>query len=81
MTLEEQMQQAADEVVTVIRPLIGGKLPALQGLIVAELLAIYVAGYRPEMREEILELEVAIARALLPVWGERIRPRQERPDA
>jgi hypothetical protein len=54
-------------IVDAIRPLLAGKDPAIQGAVLADLLAIFLAGHHPELREDILELHIDAVRELIPV--------------
>jgi len=55
-----------DRIVETIRPLLAGKPPELQGAVLADLLAMFIAGHHPGLREEILTLHIAAVRELVP---------------
>jgi hypothetical protein len=48
-----------------IKPLLAGKSPELQGAVLADLLALFIAGHHPGLREEILLLHIEAVRALV----------------
>lgn len=54
-----------DALVEQIRPLLGSKPPELQSAVLADLLAIFLAGHHPLIREEALRRHVETARALI----------------
>lgn len=67
---------AIEPLVQAIRPLLAGKHAAVQGATLADLLAIWLAGHPPEVREEMLAMHVAEVRNLIPpnaaiIRGER----------
>lgn len=49
-----------------IRRLLGGKPPELQGAVLADLLAIFICGHHPLIREEVLRLHIEAVRSLIP---------------
>jgi hypothetical protein len=54
-----------DRIVNRIRPLLAGKPPELQGAVLADLLAMFLAGHHPGLREEILQLHIKAVRDLI----------------
>lgn len=52
-------------IVKQIRLLLGGKPPELQGAVLADLLAIFLAGHHPLMRDEIFRLHIEAVRSLI----------------
>ena len=50
-----------------IRPLLIGKSLLLQGAVLADLTAIWIAGHPPEMRETIFNMQNDTIRELIPV--------------
>lgn len=50
-----------------IKPLLTGHPPPLQGAILADLLALYLAGHAPDLREDILQITINTIRRLIPV--------------
>jgi hypothetical protein len=54
-----------ETMVAAIKPLIAG--PAIQGAALAELLALFVAGHHPAVRDEILFLHISAVRQSMPV--------------
>jgi hypothetical protein len=54
-----------ERVVEKIKPLLAGRSPDVQGAILADLLALYIAGHHPAMREEVMQLTIETARKLI----------------
>lgn len=69
----------ADEIVERIRPLLAGHSPPLQGMVVAELTAIWLAGHDPSLRDDLLTLQLETIAELVPLWHEHLRERGRRP--
>ena len=55
------------EIVDRIRPILGGHHPAVQGAVVADLLAIWLAGHQADLREALLDVHIEKVRELVPV--------------
>jgi hypothetical protein len=55
------------EIVDGIRPLLGGQHPAVQGAVIADLLAIWLAGHDHDIREALLDSHLGHVRELIPV--------------
>jgi hypothetical protein len=64
----------SDEIVDKIRPMLAGLSPPLQGIIVAELTAIWIAGHQPEVREGIIRMQDEAVRELVTIWHQRMWP-------
>ena len=57
-----------DDLVQAIGALLYGKTPEVQGAALADLLAIYLVGYRvPELRDEVFQMHIEAVRELIPV--------------
>jgi hypothetical protein len=56
-----EMTKTTDRIIEQIRPLLAGHNPATQGAVVAELLAIFLGGHPPGMRQEIYDATVEMA--------------------
>jgi hypothetical protein len=54
------------EVVDRIRPILGGHHPAVQGAVVADLVAIWLAGHQADLREVLLDNHIDTVRQLVP---------------
>lgn len=57
------------------RPLLAGKHPAAQGAALADLLATWIAGHPPEIRDELLAHHIAAVKDMIPIsdhWPERL---------
>ena len=54
------------EIVERIRPILAGHHPAVQGAVVADLLAIWLAGHQADLREALLENHIDKVRKLVP---------------
>lgn len=63
---ELTMREVAD-LVDRIRKHLRGKRPELQGAVLCDLLAMYIAGHHPAMRDAVLEFHIHTVRALVPV--------------
>jgi hypothetical protein len=55
------------EIVERMRPLLGGQHPAVQGAVIADLLAIWLAGHQHDIREALLDSHIQHVRELVPV--------------
>jgi hypothetical protein len=55
------------------KPCLAGEDPSIQGAALAELLALFLAGHAPELREVILEAHIEVVRALVPINSKIIR--------
>jgi hypothetical protein len=69
--------------VNVIRPLLAGEPPSIQGAAIADLLAIWLAGHfaggaaeNAALRDELLTAHIAVVRALIPENEAEILSRQ-----
>jgi hypothetical protein len=70
-----------EAIVAAIKPLLAEHDPVIQGAALAELLALFVAGHRPAVRDEILGMHVSAVRELVPIAEREILnygPRPER---
>jgi hypothetical protein len=56
--------------VDAIKPMLAGLSPAIQSSVLADLLSIWLAGIRPDLREELFQNHIELVRELLP-WNER----------
>lgn len=61
------MPGQAMAVVEQIKSHLAGQGPAVQGAALADLLAIWLAGHPPEMRDRLLDMHIAKVRELIPV--------------
>jgi hypothetical protein len=57
----------ADEIRDVIRPMLAGRDPGVQGGALADLLALWLAGHPPFVREAMIEMHIEMVRDLIPV--------------
>lgn len=76
-TPEEVGQQSVDpdwhdDTVEAIRPLLAGRAPQQQGAVLLDLVAIWVVGHHPAMRNEVLELWVKAVKGMVPVVHEEL---------
>jgi hypothetical protein len=69
-----------ESVVNLIRPLLAGRPGEIQGAILAELLATFLAGHHPGLREEVLTIHVDIVRKLIPECEAELFATRERPE-
>jgi hypothetical protein len=81
MTTRAKMNKAqaneSDVLCERISPLLAGHAPEVQGAVLAELLALFLAGHQgpAELREEILRMHLDCVRALIPVFDQMLRER------
>jgi hypothetical protein len=55
-----------------IRPLLAGHEPQIQGIVLADLVSLFIAGHHPALREEMLALHVDTVRQLIPASEKEI---------
>lgn len=70
MTYDFEKPSTTKEVETLvdeIRPLLAGNDPSLQGAALGDLVAIYIAGHHPAIREEVLTAFIALVRGMVPI--------------
>jgi len=60
------LYRQSGELVKEIGAILAGKPVDVQGAVLVELLAMFIGGHAPPIREEILELHVATVRAIVP---------------
>jgi hypothetical protein len=65
MTMSKVDPRKVDPVVARIRLLLAGLGPEIQGAVLADLLAIFLAGHHPALREEVLAMTIDCARKLV----------------
>lgn len=65
----DEMNRQSDALVAEIRPILAGHIddPEVVGATLGHLLAIFVAGHNPELRETALTLLIDCAKGLVPV--------------
>jgi hypothetical protein len=68
----ERMAREASSISAQIEPLLHGRGPELQGAVLADLLAMFIAGHHPGLREEILQMHIGAVRGLIPVCEAQI---------
>jgi hypothetical protein len=64
--LDEMSEQAAALVVQ-IRKLLAGQPPQVQGVVIADLSSMWIAGWNPKIRDDIMERHFDLVRDLMPV--------------
>lgn len=57
----------ADAIRDAIRPMLAGRDPSVQGAAMADLLAMWLAGHAPALREELLDEHLKVVRELIVV--------------
>ena len=76
MTKAETEQ--AEQIARTIHPLLAGHIPEIQGAVLADLVATFIAGYRPaELGDDILALHMETVRALVSIERMKARPDAE----
>jgi hypothetical protein len=73
-SLAERFAQESDEIVARIRPLLAGRLPFVQGLVVAELQAIWLAGHPADLEESLITEHLKAVRELTALYRTRHGP-------
>lgn len=56
-----------------IRPLLAGRSPEVQRAVLADLLAIWVAGHPPQLRQGLMDMHIDMVRVLIPLNAKIIR--------
>lgn len=74
----DEAARLSDEIVDMVRPLLAGHPPQVQGIVVVELLAIWVAGHDRGVREASLKLQLDALPELVALWDERCRDQSPR---
>ena len=69
-----QLSDQGDELVRQIKPQLAGHDPRIQGMVLFELAAIYLAGHHPALREQMLSLHLNGIRSYIPVAEAEIFP-------
>jgi|GEM_PF-1228839 len=69
--MRERLRQS-DALVEQMRPILAGQNPEVQGAAIAQLLAIFIAGHAPPMRESARKLLMDCADGLMPICIEEI---------
>ena len=68
--------RAAGELATKIRTLLAGNSPEVVGGALAELLAIFIAGHHPGLRNEVMDAHTKCVNTLVPVVAEEMFGKQ-----
>lgn len=71
--------ELSKEISLKLQPMLKGRDPGIQGAVLADLTAIWLAGWPPAAREELLDMHVQKIRELIPVnekiiFGEKGHP-------
>ena len=69
--MRERLRQS-DALVDQMRPILAGQNPEVQGAAIAQLLAIFIAGHAPPMRESARKLLMDCADGLVPIMVEEM---------
>lgn len=78
----KKMVDTALELCAQIHPMLEGKGPEVQGSVIADMLATYMAGHHPDARKTVLDALLATVNKLIPVIEEAAQtpwPRAEAP--
>lgn len=76
--LDKDARQMANEAIELskeIRPMLADRGPEVQGAVIADLLATYIAGHRPDTREPCLNAILDVTRKLVGVCEQEIKTR------
>ena len=63
--MTEAKARDVDRIVEAIRPLLAGRPHEVQGAVLADLLAMWIAGHHPALRHEMLTMHVDMVRKLV----------------
>lgn len=63
----DKLATAAEELADRLRPFFAGQDPGVQGAVITQLLAIFVAGHHPAIRYEQLDLVIDATRRMVPL--------------
>lgn len=69
-----------EKAVSAIKPLLAGREPEVQGAIMCELLAIWLAGHAPIIRDAVLETHVKLVREMIPISEWELFGKKGHPD-
>jgi hypothetical protein len=64
----EELQKQTEVLVELIKPVLGGKPPAVQGVVLADLMAMWLAGHVPSAEEELIAAHLTAVRKLVPLY-------------
>ena len=78
MSIDKAKQATA--IVQTIKPHLAGLDPALQGAILCELLALWIAGHSPVIREDMLAMHVRAVDEMVPICEEELFGDEGHPD-
>lgn len=53
--------------VEIIGRVLAGEPPEIQGTIIADVIATFIVGHHPELRDEVLEMLIQLAKNLIPI--------------
>jgi hypothetical protein len=67
----DALNAETDAIVEQIKPLLAGRHPAVQGIVLCDLLAIWLAGHQPEAVEPLIDAHIRGVRQLIPLYRER----------
>jgi hypothetical protein len=72
MTDIEQLQDETDAIVEAIKPLLAGKHPSVQGVVLADLLATWLAGHPLAFEDKLIESHLRSVRKLMRLYREQL---------
>ena len=76
---DEELNRQSDVIVEKIRPLLAGKHPGVQGVVLCDLLAMWIAGHHPAAEKELLANHMVGARKLVPLYRKVLGTETEEP--
>lgn len=76
--MQHESNRTVDILVDRIRPILAGHMPDIQGAVIADLLAIFLAGHTTEdgIREIVFDGWLALARDLVAMYDEQNSPKK-----
>lgn len=72
--------RGVDELYRQIAPLLSGRGPGVQGALLADMVAMWVAGHAPELRDQVLDAHVDLVRRLMVINARAIAKRTGIPE-
>lgn len=67
-----ELQRRGDVLLDKIAPILRGHDPQLQGFVCAELMAMHIAGWSPEARDEMLASLIGLVECLIPFHAKKM---------
>lgn len=76
----KEITELAEKLVQTIKPILAGRGPDVQGVILCELTAIWLAGHTPLARESLIQMHMEAVRGMIPMCEEELFGPEGHPD-